>query len=75
VLRGAEGLLSGQRVDVLLVEVNFVDLYHGQCNFGEVERFLARQGYGLLGLYEVVGKLGCIRWATACFQKMGQPTA
>lgn len=72
VLQGAEGLLSDQKIEVLLVEVNFVSLYRGQCNFGEIEQFLARNGYGLLGLYEVVRKHGCIQWATSCFLKMGQ---
>jgi FkbM family methyltransferase len=70
VLRGADGLISRCGVDVLLVEVNLAPLYRGQGTFGEIERFLANRGYGLLGLYEVARERGCIRWATACFRPM-----
>jgi FkbM family methyltransferase len=71
VLKGASMTLSRKAIDTILVEVNFADLYDGQCSFGEVERFLAERGYGLLTLYEVARKNFCMAWATACFQRVG----
>lgn len=75
VLQGAEELLGRKAVAVILVEVNFSDLYDGQCGFGEIERFLHALGYGMLGLYEIVRDNGCIRWATACFRKLNTSNA
>jgi FkbM family methyltransferase len=67
VLKGASSLLAGKRIELILVEVNFIRLYENQCNFGQIERFLAGRGYGLLALYEVVRHKRCVSWATACF--------
>ena len=69
VLRGGTTLLSKQSVETILVEVNFVQLYQGQASFGEIERYLAACGYGLLCFYEIVRVDECISWATACFRK------
>ena len=68
VLRGAIEALGRRAIGIIFVEVNLISLYAGQGSFGEVERFLAGSGYGLLGLYEVNRLNGSIRWATACFQ-------
>jgi hypothetical protein len=72
VLRGAAEMLCRRAIDTLLVEVNFISLYKGQGSFGEVERFLAEKGYGLLTLYEVNRPNFCMRWATACFRPLVQ---
>jgi FkbM family methyltransferase len=69
VLRGASELLRRSSVDAILVEVNFIEIYENECSFGEIERFLAEMSYGLIGLYEVVRRHGCIGWATACFRR------
>jgi FkbM family methyltransferase len=71
VLRGASATLSQHLVGTLLVEVNFICLYEGQCSFGELETFLKGKGYGLVALYEIVRTRGHISWATACFQRVG----
>jgi hypothetical protein len=68
VLRGATEMLRRRAVDTVLVEVLFAPLYKGQANFGEVERFMAEKGYGLLGFYEVARPKSCIGWVTACFR-------
>jgi FkbM family methyltransferase len=68
VLRGGARMLSRQAVGTVLVEVNFISLYKDQCSFGDIERFLAVNGYGLLTLYEINRMNSCIRWATACFR-------
>ena len=72
VLRGAAEILRRRAVDTLLVEVNFISLYVGQCSFGEIERFLAEKGYGLLTFYEIHRPRACIGWATACFRPLAQ---
>ncbi len=61
-------MLRRRAVDTPLVEANFVSLYKGQGSFGDIERFLAEKGYGLLTLYEVNRPISCVRWATACFR-------
>ena len=68
VLRGATETLGRRAVETVLVEVNFISLYKGQNSFGDIERFLAASGYGLLTLYEVNRLNSCLRWATACFR-------
>ena len=68
VLRGASVTLSNKTVKTLLVEVNFVSLYEGQCSFGEIKSFLKDKGYGLMALYEVARVNLRMGWATACFQ-------
>lgn len=68
VLRGAVGMLKQRAVGIVLVEVNFTPFYLNQANFGDIERFLAENGYGLLTFYEVFRLNACIGWATACFQ-------
>lgn len=72
VLRGANKMLHRRAVDILLVEVNFVSLYKGQGSFGDIERFLAETGYGLLTFYEVNRLNSCVRWATACFRPVSR---
>lgn len=69
VLRGAAEMLRRRIVDTLLVEVNFTSYYKNQAGFGEIERFLAANGYGLLTFYETNRWNSCLRWATACFRR------
>jgi FkbM family methyltransferase len=69
VLKGASSLLAYKRIELILVEVNFIRLYENQCNFGQIERFLDERGYGLLALYEIVRHKRSVSWATACFCK------
>jgi FkbM family methyltransferase len=67
VLKGSASLLAAKRVGVILVEVNFIKLYKNQCEFGQVERWLAALDYRLLGLYEIARTGRRVNWATACF--------
>jgi FkbM family methyltransferase len=69
VLCGAGNILRNCMVDTILVEVNFLSLYKEQGSFGEVERLLAKSGYGLLTLYEINRRNSVLRWATACFRR------
>jgi FkbM family methyltransferase len=69
VLRGAVASLDRKIIGAILVEVNFIEMYMQQCSFGDIERFLAARGYGLVNLYEVVRSKTCIQWATALFAK------
>jgi len=69
VLKGAASLLAAKRIEVIIVEVNFIQLYENQCDFGQIERWLAAYAYRLYGFYEVVRDSHRINWATACFGK------
>ena len=67
-LKGAEGLLSEGRIDIVLSEVEFVELYKGQPLFCDVAHFLARYGYRLYSLPKLVpDELGQLCWGDAIF--------
>lgn len=69
VLRGAEGLLSAQRIRLIYTEAFFVPFYEGQPLFGEVSGHLAARGYRLHGLYNTgfSGRTGRLQWADCIF--------
>jgi FkbM family methyltransferase len=69
VLKGAASLLGAGKVGAILVEVNFVSLYDKQCDFGQIERWLAGFGYRIVTFYEIVRNGFTMSWATACFAK------
>ena len=72
VLRGASQLLTQHRVETILIEVNFIQMYVGQGSFGEIERYLRDAEYGLLCLYETIRFGECVSWATACFRRISK---
>lgn len=74
VLRGGGGLLASKRVRVIQVEVNFVPLYRGQPRVGEIIEYLSKDGYGLVGLYDIARTpAGDIKWADAVFCQNSSP--
>lgn len=68
VLKGAARLLSERRIRHVLVELNYIALYAGQCSPWEVESFLAGHGFRLVDLYEKIRTRTTIDWCTALFQ-------
>jgi FkbM family methyltransferase len=48
-LKGAAGLLTAGRIEALMVEVFYTDLYHGAPLADEVEGYLAALGYVAVG--------------------------
>lgn len=53
VLEGAGAMLSRQAIDLIFTEIGFTELYHNQPLFSDLERFLAKFGYVLYGLYNL----------------------
>ena len=63
-LRGATGLLSEHRVDVVYSETLFASLYEGQAGFCDLHAELSRHGYGLYGIFDLnYGTNGLLAWA------------
>ena len=52
----------------MLVELNYVPLYAGQCSPWEIESLLAGHGFRLVDLYEKIRTQITIDWGTALFQ-------
>ena len=69
VLRGAEATLRAGRVNVVLIELNFVKMYQGQAAPPEILAALMMGGYYLVGLYEIVREEQTVGWCTAVFQR------
>jgi FkbM family methyltransferase len=70
VLRGASAAFDARIVEMVLIEVNFLNFYKGQSAFGDIVQFMKDKGYGLLALYEIARVHACVGWATACFRKL-----
>jgi FkbM family methyltransferase len=50
-LIGANNLLKNNKVAFLLLEVNFVSVYHNQSQLSELYEFVTQRGYRLVSLY------------------------
>ena len=67
-LRGAAGMLSNQRVQLVYAELLFVPVYQGQADFHEVASYLSRHGYRLYDFYNFsYSERGQLRWGDAIF--------
>jgi FkbM family methyltransferase len=68
VLKGAEGILAQERVDLIKTEMMFVPHYDGGILFDELIRRLQDFGYSLFNLYEMVeGRNGQLRFGDGLF--------
>ena len=68
VLKGASELMVENRIRVIYVEVNFVQLYRDQAYFEDVYLLLRRHNFRLIGLYDrVYAKDGYLSWCDALF--------
>lgn len=69
-LRGASGLLSKGKIQVIALEVEFFPLYAGQPLFWEIGAYLHQYGYAFYGLYDEVRptkQKNLVCWADAIF--------
>lgn len=70
VLRGAACLLDQQRIDVILCETEFIELYKDQPLFCDLVRHLSAYGFGLFGIYSPrPDQHGRIAWADSIFYR------
>jgi FkbM family methyltransferase len=71
VLRGATGLLSGQRIDLIQVEAGLSQANTTHVPFAALKEFLQKYNYHLFGIYEQVNEwtenLACLRRADLVF--------
>lgn len=74
VLEGAEILLSSKRIDFILIELNFINIYHGQSNHINIIEYLFNKKYYLVDMYEKIHHDGIMSWCSALFsRKMKEP--
>ena len=69
VLKGATQMFSANAIDCVLVEINFIPLYVGQCRPGELMDWLGDFSFAPVAFYEQVRKQDALVWTTACFVK------
>jgi FkbM family methyltransferase len=65
VLEGARGMMRNVRA--IISEVSLVPLYHGQCLFGDVVAFLAKEGFVLRAFAETTPTGRCFEQTDALF--------
>lgn len=66
-LKGAQGLLQRQEVDMIFCEAYFVQQYENQPLFFDIANFLLPLGYVLQDIYHPVYGKGKIAWCDAMF--------
>lgn len=54
IVRGAHKLLTGQKIDVIGIEVYFVELYRRNMLFHEITTLLEGYAYGFYGVYDFI---------------------
>ena len=72
VLQGAEMLLR-QSQPILIVEMIYAPLYHGQCDPASLTSWLQERRYQLVGFFdEHFSQDGWLAWTNACFVPMAR---
>ena len=67
-LKGAENTLKNRKIDLIYVEVEFMQLYKSQSLYHELSSYLHSQGYYLYSLYNIsVSKKGQMVYGDAIF--------
>ncbi|MEP7075252.1 MAG: FkbM family methyltransferase [Acidobacteriota bacterium] len=67
VLKGSEDLLANHRIQLILMEITFIEIYDGIPPFDEVFRFLADRNFKLVSFYKFYYKNGLAGWTDALF--------
>ena len=67
VLKGAEGLLRTRRIQIVLLEVNFIPMYQSQARFSEIHEYLSAHGYRFVDFYTQVYHQNYTAWCDACY--------
>ena len=68
-LNGAKNMLSTQSIDLIYLEMYFLEFYSGQPLAGDIVGFLVNSGYNLHSIYNCSfsGKNGRLMWCDAIF--------
>ena len=67
VIKGAAGMLAEGRIDLVLTEITFGQLYEGLPRFDLVHAYLVQHGYRLTGVYDQARKRRILNWADMMF--------
>ncbi len=68
VLKGAEKALEGRKIDLIFIEVEFVELYEKQPLFHDISAYLHLKGYHLYSLYNMsISSKGQLIYGDAVF--------
>ncbi len=68
VLKGSQQMLEEQKIDLIFIEVEFIQLYENQGLFHDISSFLNSHNYHLFSLYNLsVGKDGQLIYGDAVF--------
>lgn len=67
VLKGAQTLMKGDRIQLIYLEVNFAEIYEGLPQFDETFRFLSDNNFGLVSFYEFAHQGHLASWSDALF--------
>jgi FkbM family methyltransferase len=75
VLKGAQGLMKQDRIQLIYLEVNFAELYEDLPQFDEIFRFLCDNNFGLVSFYEFAHQGHLASWSDALFlnKKLQRP--
>lgn len=67
VLKGAQSLFQRKAVGHVMIEMNFVNLYEGQCGAQAVWAEMTHHGFALVDMYEKFRHNNELAWCTALF--------
>lgn len=67
VIKGAQSLFQRKAVRHVMIEMNFVELYEGQCGAHAVWAELTHHGFALVDMYEKFRHNNQLAWCTALF--------
>jgi FkbM family methyltransferase len=69
-LEGAIQMLSSKKINLIFMEVEYIEIYKSQPLFHDMTAFLAKYGYRLFGIYDTQWlENGQIAWSDAIFLK------
>lgn len=67
VLKGASALFEGSRIQLILMEIIFSDMYKGLPSFDEIFKFLFDRGFRLVSFYTFRHQNNLASWSDALF--------
>jgi FkbM family methyltransferase len=67
VIKGAHRMLVEERIDLVLTEITFGQLYEGLPRFDSIYAYMAQHGYRLSGVYDQARKKRILNWADVVF--------
>ncbi len=69
VLKGSKNLMSSGRIDLIFLEILFVDMYKDLPDFGEIYRFLEASRFHLVSFYKFYYMENRAAWTDALFAR------